>query len=160
MLLVISYFYKINSDFNLMIPLESLRTDLRGSGSLWCFFSGQYKKACRTFWCSRAYISIGIVGSQYHASSTPGLAFLWLGLSGICSPFFQLFSSLPGWERYWWEKIDLLSWGWTISGTWNQLLWNFCILWNTWRGWFHLVRWSFTSLVYIYRSWYLHFMLV
>lgn len=133
MVLVISYFYKLNSNFILMMPLKSLHTDIRGSGSLWCFFSGQHEKACRTCWCSRAYISIGIVVLQYHAASTPGIAFLRLGLSGntfiFYFPFFFFFPSfLPGRKRCWREKIDILSWGWTISGTWSQLLWNFCFL--------------------------------
>lgn len=66
----------------------------------------------------------------------------------------------PGRKTNWREENGLFLRGWIISGAWSQLLWNFCFLWNSWRGWFHLGCWAFISLVYMSRSWYLHFILV
>lgn len=131
-----------------MMLLCFLFTDTRGSGTLWCFFSGQYQTTSRSFWCSWAYLPLGINVLWHHAPATTGML--------ICNMVFYFImflvdlllktSDFSGGERYRREESDFLSWGWLISGSWNRLWWDCFWPWKSWRGWFNTLYRVYVAL--------------
>lgn len=66
---------------------------MRHSGTLWCFFSGQYAKACWSFRSTRSYLSYGNTVPWHNAPSIKGMAFLPLRVGS------DIFFSYFYWHR-------------------------------------------------------------